>query len=163
MKILLLTAISLLIIVGCTDLDDSVVNQTHSNDSVVNQTNFETGIYGTITLRTGNCMPTVCMNDNCSSSCYNGPASGELYVFNSTILDNQTELIEIIQNFDVRKSITNASFTEQGFYNISVAPGSYVLFFKVYSNLVCGQGDCSIIAVNDSFVHFDEQINFATD
>ena len=123
--------------------------------------NGETGIYGTITLRTGNCMPRVCPEGGCGpSSCYKGPATGNIYVFNSTILNNQTELFTVMQNSDIRKSIAKTTLNGSGFYNVSVPSGNYVLFIHLGTWLACDE--CNVISVNNSYVRFDQYMNFAT-
>src|SRR3989338_5284030 len=123
--------------------------------------NGETGIYGTITLRTGNCMPRVCPEGGCGpSSCYKGPATGNIYVFNSTILNNQTEIFTVMQNSDIRKSIAKTTLNGSGFYNVSVPSGNYVLFIHLGTWLACDE--CNVISVNNSYVRFDQYMNFAT-
>ncbi len=159
--ILLLAFLSMLLIIGCNLINE--INATMGFQSPPS-TIPNAGVYGTITLRTGDCMPRVCEKGNCGPSrCHKGPATGEIYVFNSVVLTNQSEFAKVFKDGDIRKSIAKTTLNESGFYNISVPSGNYVLFFHLGPYLVCGQGDCDIVTVNDSYVQFDQYLNFATD
>ncbi len=163
--------IFLCFLVGCNISTQQVIKSYTSNESIVNLTvipkdiepPLHSGIYGVIKVRTGGCELHICdRNEDCKSSCYEGPPKDKIYVYNSTVYNNESLLLNIVWNHSVEGRIAETVPNSNGFFNVSVPPGEYVLFFQNYQFLTPPQNEDFII-VNNSYVEYNRDFNFATD
>jgi len=116
------------------------------------------GIAGTVTKRTGNCMPVV---DSNSSTCKEIPVQRSVYVYEYTTVNNiKGDIKDFNSPTTQLKALIQAD--GEGFFQIKIEPGIYSIFIEengsFYANSVDGQGGINPVEVLAGKVSVKNQV-----
>lgn len=122
---------------------------------------IQQGLAGTLTYKTGNCMPGLRENDCETGSCRETPLKDSLYVYSYT-LDNQAARDN--EGYYTSVSTTLAARIApdyEGFFQASLAPGTYSVFIRdgnrLYANSSDGFGGINPVTVTAGNVTYNRQ------
>lgn len=153
---------------GCAQQNDAVNTAgsgANSNTIVKDEDGFPKimrGVYGSVAIQSGNCMPTVCTQPPCATSCASEPSATKITVrapatqknMNVATLTEPTELI-----------LETAS-DGSGKFEIALPNGSYSIFAEnngvEYCNSFASQGEACQVTVKDDLTEFNITIDRAT-
>jgi hypothetical protein len=122
------------------------------------------GIYGTITLRTGNCMPRLRFGDERDKIPPTDPCAW-------SIVDRQVNIMQPIEAPNSRgpyppRDLVPLKVTQSfnGFYEIALPAGKYSVFVEDNGKKLCSWGgDCQITIGKDMIWEHNIRINHASD
>jgi len=97
---------------------------------------------GYVTLFEGNCMPTVCDNPPCETTCKTSFVSRKVYIRELTFIDDMSGGYLVSPKTNLIASVTSNA---NGYYNIQLDEGTYSIFVedngKEYCNSFRGSGE----------------------
>jgi hypothetical protein len=126
---------------------------------------IDTGVSGTLLMKTGNCMPGVGPVLS-KSSCKTFPVDRTVLIFEYSKYEDVTGYGPMFDK--VRTQLIDSVITDnEGFFQLSVAPGKYSVFIrekgKYYANSFDGQSAINPVEVkNDSVSIIRPEIDYAT-
>lgn len=116
------------------------------------------GVAGTVTIRTGNCMPVA---DSSNTTCKEEPAPRSVYVYEYTTVNN---IKGDIRGFTSPTTQLKALIQTdgEGFFQLRIEPGIYSIFVEekgsFYANSVDGQGGINTVEVLAGKVSIKNQV-----
>jgi len=132
------------------DEPKSIVNIDELIEDNIEKISINTGTAGTLLMKEGNCMPMI----GRSSTCTSYPVKRTILIYESTT-HNNVEGWGPLYNSVNSKLITREDTDQDGFFQITLAPGKYSVFIfeknKFYASGSDGQGVLNpLIVKNDS-------------
>lgn len=119
------------------------------------------GLAGTLTGKTGNCMPGLAENDCETGGCREFPLKDSLYVYSYTISNQATRDNEGYYTSVSTVLVARIAADNEGFFQVSLAPGTYSLFirdgYRLYANSSDGSGGINPVTVTAGNVTYNRQ------
>lgn len=125
---------------------------------------IKTGLSGTLLMKEGNCMPMLGVNPF-NNSCKTYPVSRTILIYEYTQQHDVTGYGTSYKSVN-SKFICNSDADDEGFFQMTLAPGKYSVFIwgkdKYYANSYDGQsGIYPIVIINDSVSIIMPTIDYA--
>jgi hypothetical protein len=167
-KLILIAGFALISLSACTlNLNNSNKNQANPTPVINSNNNINTqtsSLYGKVTLSSGNCMPIVCDQPPCPTTCSNSGVLRHIYIRQPVGSNNMdtTYLKDATKSELIKTATSNAA----GQYTVQLPNGTYSIFAedegKEYCNSFDGQGNACLVEIkNGQSVNLDILISHA--
>lgn len=137
---------------GANPTQTSDCNIISAKDINSKKVTINNGVWGTLSMRQGNCMPTIGVK---FTTCLECPIKREVRVYNYTTTQD-AELStggKLFNNFKTQL-IKTVYTDEQGFFQVELPNGKYSVVFvedgKLYANTFDGLGGISSVIISDT-------------